>query len=386
MDKKKWPAMSAYAERNNVPDEALGDNPIQFLRDMSISSGPAFNLREQEEYARFVRMSHCVYHPDTELVNGLCNKCQYGPRSERICRGCRWHYCAPSGDGSAGTTDHKCLAVDQADGSWHFGALPMQGAKFIDELNHTQYPPVPSWCPCVQIPVTEEQVEFAEHLPVIQCDRGHLDLMRQNVLLRAEVSQLKAGQKGNSEEYYAEIRRFHAEVDKKDGLPEGKLVTIELTPLAAQEVDRLCLVYRFTIAELFRQGLALLRENEDTGNEEGSGIPSQTMPPGVLCTSCGKITSNDGACTQCGAAQKENTGVGTVGGTEAALLKENAALRSKVSQLDLALDEIYCSVRRTFPYRLKDEGVTGQGKQVQRPIMGDVTRQGFPPRPPPKKS
>lgn len=383
MDKKEWPAISAYAERNNVPNEALGDNPIQFLRDMSISCGPAFTLREQEEYARFVEMKrkaidenqdkscHCVYHPDIELVNGLCSKCQYGPRSERTCRGCRWHWSAPSGDGSAGTADHKCLAVNASDDAWGWYPASMQDAKFIDELNHTQYPQVPSWCPCVQIPVTEEQVEFAERLPAIQCDKGHLDLMRQNTLLQAEVSQLKAGQKGNSEEYYAEIRRFHAEVDKKDGLPEGKLVTIELTPLAAQEVDRLCLVYGLTIAELFRQVLALLRENEDTGNEEGSGIPSQIMPAGVQCTSCGELTSNDGACTQCGAAQKENTGVGTIGGTEVALLKENVALRSKVSQLELALDEIYCSVRRTFPYRLKDEGVTGQG---------------FPPRPPPKKS
>lgn len=60
---------------------------------------------------------------------------------------------------------------------------------------------------------------------LLHCDKGHLDLMRQNVLLRSKVSQLEVSQKGNSEEYYAEMNQFHAAVDKEDGLPEGQRVT-----------------------------------------------------------------------------------------------------------------------------------------------------------------
>jgi hypothetical protein len=194
----------------------------------------------------------------------------------------------------------------------------MQDAKFIDELNHTQNPPAPSWCPCVQIPVTEEQVEFTERLPAIQCDRGHLDLMCQNVLLRA-------------------------------GLPYSPNRTEEDARQKAHD-----------------------------------------------------------ACTQQEAV--------------VALLKENAAIRTQISVLELALDEIYCSVRRTFSVRLKAEdnkavpyvadnehskniellaevrrlrkiinelGVSSQTLDRwndEDNIKPRVTGQGAPPRPSPKKS
>jgi hypothetical protein len=344
MDKHEWPAMSAYAERNDVPDDALGDNPIQFLRDMSISSGPPLNPLEQEEYIRYVeakQVVYCYHHNDTGLVNGLCDKCQYGPRSERTCMGCRWHWCAPSGDGSAGTTDHKCLAVDQADGAWYFGSLPMQGAKFIDELNHTQNPPTPSWCPCVQIPVTEEQVEFAEHLPAIHCDRGHLDLMRQNVLLRSEVSQLK----------------------RDSELSEGRRVTVDLTPKAAQEVDRLRLILGLTTADLFRHALELVRVTEDR------------RFTGTLCTSCGKLTAVGAACThcgECGAAQKV-----TIGGTEAGLLKENAALRTRVSMLEFECKR-ECERLETIIELSHAENVGLRNLIAESNIKPRVTGQGKP--------
>ena len=39
----------------------------------------------------------------------------------------------------------------------------------------------------------------------------------------------------------------------------------------------------------------------------------------------------------------------TIGGTEATLLRENSAFRTRISMLELALDEIYCSVRRAKP-------------------------------------
>lgn len=265
-----------------------------------------------------------------------------------------------------------------------------------------------------------------------------------------------------------------AEMGVDSGLPEGKLVTIELTPRAAQEVDRLCSVYGLTIAELFRQALALVRDanfapkkalNEDTGNEEGSGIPSSTMPVGVQCTSCGKLTSNDAACNQCGAVQKEKEvcspretfcascgkqipngecdvacsrcgalSLGSRGkrdGYQASVsneasIKDNDTLRTRISMLELALDEIYCSVHRARPdpeyptdwkavlrveyskniellveaRRLKDlsemlkNEIYNQNVELVRlrniiaenNIKPGVTGQGVPPRPPPKKS
>lgn len=60
MNKNEWPAMAGYCERNNVPDDVLGDNPIQFLRDMSISSGPSFNPQEQGEYIQFLEAKNKV--------------------------------------------------------------------------------------------------------------------------------------------------------------------------------------------------------------------------------------------------------------------------------------------------------------------------------------
>jgi hypothetical protein len=63
MDKHEWPAMYEYAKRNNVPDDALGDNPVEFLRGLSISDGPPFHLREQGEYIRFLEMKLAVLLP-----------------------------------------------------------------------------------------------------------------------------------------------------------------------------------------------------------------------------------------------------------------------------------------------------------------------------------
>lgn len=119
------------------------------------------------------------------------NQKTYGPDNKRQCGRCFWHLSGVSGDGSAGTQDHWCSAVYRVDGRWVFDGVPPEGAKHIDELHHTQTPDVPEWCPCVSIPVTEEQVEFAERLPPVECDKNYLRLLGQNAMLRASLSAAK---------------------------------------------------------------------------------------------------------------------------------------------------------------------------------------------------
>ena len=115
----------------------------------------------------------------------------YGPDHTRKCSRCFWHGCGVSGDGSAGTQDHWCQAITK-EGAWVFTGVPVAGAKHIAELHHTIDPDTPEWCPCVTIPVTVEQVEFAEKLPPVECDKGHLRLMGQNAMLRAALSAARA--------------------------------------------------------------------------------------------------------------------------------------------------------------------------------------------------
>lgn len=124
------------------------------------------------------------------MIDTAQNHKIYGPDRHRRCGRCHWHSSGVSGDGSAGTQDHWCRAVTK-DGEWVFDGVPVEGAKHIDELHHTQMPDTPGWCPCVSIPVTEQQVEFAEKLPPVECDKCHLRLLGQNAMLRAALSQAR---------------------------------------------------------------------------------------------------------------------------------------------------------------------------------------------------
>lgn len=49
------------------------------------------------------------------------------------------------------------------------------------------------------------------------------------------------------------------EAEKKKTYPEGRRCTIDLTPAAAEEVDRICNIFGLKISDLFRYSLLLMR-------------------------------------------------------------------------------------------------------------------------------
>ena len=49
------------------------------------------------------------------------------------------------------------------------------------------------------------------------------------------------------------------ETEKKKTYPKGRRCTIDLTPAAAEEVDRICNIFGLKISELFRYSLLLMR-------------------------------------------------------------------------------------------------------------------------------
>jgi len=57
------------------------------------------------------------------------------------------------------------------------------------------------------------------------------------------------------------------EAEKKKTYPEGRRCTIDLTPAAAEEVDRICSMFDLKIAELFRYSLLLMRIYGDAVSE-----------------------------------------------------------------------------------------------------------------------
>ena len=58
------------------------------------------------------------------------------------------------------------------------------------------------------------------------------------------------------------------EVEEKKTYPDGRRCTIDLTPAAAEEVDRICNMFDLKIADLFRYSLLLMRIYADA-NKEG---------------------------------------------------------------------------------------------------------------------
>lgn len=56
------------------------------------------------------------------------------------------------------------------------------------------------------------------------------------------------------------------EGDKK-AYPDGRRCTVDLTPAAAQEVDRICGMFSLKIADLFRYSLLLMRIYADAVQE-----------------------------------------------------------------------------------------------------------------------
>jgi hypothetical protein len=56
------------------------------------------------------------------------------------------------------------------------------------------------------------------------------------------------------------------EADKKT-YPDGRRCTVDLTPAAAQEVDRICGMFSLKIADLFRYSLLLMRIYADAVQE-----------------------------------------------------------------------------------------------------------------------
>jgi len=57
------------------------------------------------------------------------------------------------------------------------------------------------------------------------------------------------------------------EAEKKKTYPEGRRCTIDLTPAAAAEVDRICSMFDLKIADLFRYSLLLMRIYGDAVSE-----------------------------------------------------------------------------------------------------------------------
>ena len=55
--------------------------------------------------------------------------------------------------------------------------------------------------------------------------------------------------------------------EKKKTYPEGRRCTIDLTPAAAEEVDRICKMFDLKIADLFRYSLLLMRIYADASGE-----------------------------------------------------------------------------------------------------------------------
>ncbi len=56
------------------------------------------------------------------------------------------------------------------------------------------------------------------------------------------------------------------EVNKKE-YPKGRRCTIDLTPAAAEEVDRICEIFELKISDLFRYSLLLMRIYADATGE-----------------------------------------------------------------------------------------------------------------------
>ena len=57
------------------------------------------------------------------------------------------------------------------------------------------------------------------------------------------------------------------EVEEQKTYPDGRRCTIDLTPAAAEEVDRICNMFDLKISDLFRYSLLLMRIYADATRE-----------------------------------------------------------------------------------------------------------------------
>jgi len=91
-----------------------------------------------------------------------------GPSPAYDCFGCKFHAEGNAGEGfAAGICTHKCMAVKKDNITWSSIPLQWEEAKEIsDESPSVQSLRSPDWCPFITIPVTKNQVEFAEQLAV----------------------------------------------------------------------------------------------------------------------------------------------------------------------------------------------------------------------------